>query len=426
MIAAALPLIVAGGCQSVSPEAKSTSGDPAKANEMMVGFLDTHCYACHGLKRQKGGIDLESAIMKDGRIVDADLLGRVMMVVSNGEMPPSRRPQPEPDEVEAFVASLHVEKEAQLAAIEPDPGRVTVRRLNRSEYNNTVHDLLGVASRPADTLPPDDTGYGFDNIGDVLTLSPLLAEKYLDIAEEVAAEAVERELAEYGETQPHARKVLVCDHSAPEHERACAERAVRHLAPRAYRRPATREELRKLDGFYQLAVDHGEGVGEGLKLAIQAMLVSPHFLFRAEEGPAPTDPDAHYDIADYHFASRLSYFLWSSMPDDELLETVRLGTLHNPRTLREQVLRMLRDSRSTALAENFGGQWLQFRNLQVVDPDPDLYPEFTDELRLAMAGETTHFFAEIVVEDRSILDFVDADFGPFAIHRPGDHPRRNR
>lgn len=421
MIVSLSCLFVAGGCQSTDRQdvAKSTDS-PATPDAAMVGFLETHCYVCHGVKRQKGGIDIESAMATHGRIADADLLGRIIKVVSNGEMPPSRRPQPEQAEVLAFVERLHAEQEAQLASIEPDPGRVTVRRLNRSEYNNTVRDLLGVESRPADTLPPDDTGYGFDNIGDVLTLSPLLAEKYLDIAEEVAAEAMEKELAAFETTRPSERHVLVCDHADPEHERACAERAIRHLAPRAYRRPATRDEIKKLEGFYQLAIDHSEGVAGGLELAIQAMLVSPHFLFRAEEGPAPTDPDVHYDIADYHFASRLSYFLWSSMPDPELMETVRDGSLHNPRTLRNQVRRMLRDPRSKALAENFGGQWLQFRNLQVVDPDPDLYPEFTDELRVAMAGETTHFFAEIVAEDRSILDFVDADYTyvnePLAAH----------
>jgi len=421
MVALLATALAIGGCQRGAPRGGvAHDGDIGGDGPEVVGFLQTYCYDCHGEVRPKGGIDFESAIKADGRIADPDLLGRVMAVVAGGEMPPRRQPQPTPDEIQAFVGSLHGQQEAHLAAIEPDPGRVTVRRLNRAEYNNTIRDLLGVESRPADSLPTDDSGYGFDNIGDVLTLSPLLAEKYLDIAEDVAQEALARELETYRTTLPVHRKILACNHSKPEHDGACADRAIRRVAPRAYRRPLSRAEMDQLKGFYQLGIDYGEPFEGGLQLALQAMLVSPHFLFRSEQGPAPDDPDLHYNVADHHFASRLSYFLWSSMPDDELLQAARDGSLRHPRTLREQVRRMLRDPRSRALAENFGGQWLEFRNLQVVDPDPELYPEFTDELREAMAGETIHFFAEIVAENRSVLDFVDADYtyvnGPLARH----------
>lgn len=402
--------LAVGGCKSIAP----TQGDTVAVDETkraeIAGFLETHCYSCHGMKRQKGGLDFETPIMNEGKISDQELLSHILAVVAGGEMPPKRKPQPTPEERNSFVAAIEAEKEAVLAAVEADPGRVTVRRLNRAEYNNTVRDLLGVSSQPADSFPPDDSGYGFDNIGDVLTLSPLLAEKYLDIAEKVAAEALQHELDTYGDTIPVHRKILPCNHTTPEHTADCADRAIRRVAPRAYRRPVSSEEISRLKGFYQLAIDNGESFSEGMELALQALLVSPHFLFRIEEGPAPTDPEAHHYLADYHYASRLSYFLWSSMPDDELLETVQQGSLRNPRTLREQVSRMLRDPRATALAENFGGQWLQFRNLAVVDPDPDLFPSFTDELRDAMAEETMQFFTAIVAEDRSILDFVDADF----------------
>lgn len=411
--------VTIGGCQSLSRDvetAEHTGEGPAGI--VTAGFLEAHCFSCHGTERQKGGLDFETPIKSAGKIDDQELLGRILAVVSAGEMPPKRRPQPSPEEIQAFVTELHAQKEAHLASVEPDPGRVTVRRLNRVEYNNTIHDLLGVDTRPADSLPPDDSGYGFDNIGDVLTLSPLLAEKYLDLAESVAKDAVNRELEDYHATVPVHRKILVCDHRTAAHTALCADRALARLAPRAYRRPLESAELDQLRSFYQLAIDSGETFSEGMVLAIQAMLVSPHFLFRIEDSPAPTDPDSHFHLEDYHYASRLSYFLWSSMPDDELLTTVREGSLRNPRTLREQVLRMLRDPRAIALAENFAGQWLEFRNLAKADPDPGIYPEFNDTLRESMAGETTRFFAEIVAEDRSILDFIDGDYtyvnGPLA------------
>ncbi len=400
-----------GGCQSV-PHGGDADMEMAAAPDStaMAGFLETHCYACHGAKRQKGGLDFETLIMNDGHLVDQELIGRILAVVTSGEMPPKRRTQPEVEEVQAFLLDLNAQKEALLAGIKPDPGRVTVRRLNRAEYNNTVRDLLGVDTGPADGLPPDDSGYGFDNNGDVLTLSPLLAEKYIEIAEDVAKAAVARELEDYDRSLDVHRNILVCDHSALVHNATCADRAIRHLAPQAYRRPISREEFNQLKHFYQLAIDHGESFDAGMTLVIQAMLVSPHFLFRVEDIPSPNDTETHHYLEDYHYASRLSYFLWSSMPDETLLSTVRSGSLRNPRTLRDQIERMLRDPRAAALAENFAGQWLEFRNLQRSDPDPELFPEFNDELREAMAGETSRFFTAIVAEDRSVLDFVNADF----------------
>lgn len=399
------------GCQSVSkPGAPAREGGAAPDSAAMAGFFSNYCYTCHDADLAKGEIDIASMIEAEGRISDPDLLERIVRVLAAGEMPPKKKKQPEADEVATILASLRHEQEMQLAAIEPDPGRVTVRRLNRMEYNNTVRDLLGVDSQPSDAFPPDDTGYGFDNIGDVLTLSPLLAEKYLDAAEEIAASAVSREVETYDSVLPVHRKILVCDHAEPEHDDTCAERALQQLAPRAYRRPATTDEVEKLNAFYHLARENGDTFQQGMELAVQALLVSPHFLFRIEEEQAPGVAVEEYKVNNYEFASRLSFFLWSSMPDGELLACAQDGTIWNPRTLREQVRRMLRDPRARSLAENFGGQWLEVRNLVNADPDPELFPEFTDELRLAMAEETTLFFDSIVTEDRSVLDFIDADY----------------
>jgi hypothetical protein len=172
--------------------------------------------------------------------------------------------------------------------------------------------------------------------------------------------------------------------------------------------------------FVQLAQDEGQSVEQGIQLAIQAMLVSPHFLFRIEHDPDPTDPGQVHRIADVELASRLSYFLWSSMPDEELLSLAEAGKLSQAETLQAQVDRMLADGRSAALAENFAGQWLQTRALDSANPDPDKFPEWTPELREAMKTETTLFFEAMLRENRPLADFLNARFtyvnGPLAKH----------
>jgi mono/diheme cytochrome c family protein len=404
----AVGALVGEGCQSISREESPATPAPSAAANLPTEFFAAHCYDCHGIDVQKGGLDFEGLLKAHGTINDLELLDKVIQAVSSGQMPPKNKP--EPAEVETFVAALQAERAVQLAALKPAPGHVTVRRLNRVEYNNTVRDLLGVVFAPSDAFPPDDTGYGFDNIGDVLTLSPLLAEKYLDVAERIVGEALTRELAEYGKVSPANRRILVCNHALREHDEQCAERTIKSLAPRAYRRPVSKEELQKFRDLYQVAIDAGDGFESGIGLVLQAMLVSPHFLFRVEGEKAPADLEAEFRIANYDYASRLSYFLWSSMPDDALMACAKDGTIRHPRTLREQVSRMLRDPRASALAENFGGQWLQIRNLTRVDPDPTKFPQFTGELREAMATETNLFFESIVKEDRSLLNFIDADY----------------
>ncbi len=162
--------------------------------------------------------------------------------------------------------------------------------------------------------------------------------------------------------------------------------------------------------FVSLAQQQGDGFEQGIQLALEAILVSPHFLFRIESDAKPTDPTATHPISDLELASRLSYFLWSSMPDDELLDAAEHKTLRRPRVLEAQVRRMLADPKSRALVDNFAGQWLEIRNLDNVKPDPVRFPAFDGELRDAMRQETRLFFEAIVKEDRSILDFIDGKF----------------
>jgi uncharacterized protein DUF1592/uncharacterized protein DUF1588/uncharacterized protein DUF1587/uncharacterized protein DUF1595/uncharacterized protein DUF1585 len=273
------------------------------------------------------------------------------------------------------------------AASGQDPGRLVAHRLNRAEYNNTIRDLTGAELNLAATFPADDSGYGFDNIGDVLTLSPVLMERYLAAADIIV------------HTPEARRHIFLCGHeSGQDHQPSCARTNLAAFARRAYRRPVTDAEVDRLIGFVHMAERNGDTIEQGVLVAVKAMLVSPQFLFRIE------------DDSEVALASRLSYFLWSSMPDEELLRLVEERRLRAPGVLEAQVRRMLADSKSRALVENFTGQWLQLRNLDQVSPDPEVFPGFNTGLRNAMRRETTLFFEAMVREDRSIFDFIDADF----------------
>jgi len=207
------------------------------------------------------------------------------------------------------------------------------------------------------------------------------------------------------------KKIFVCGHLESHHERGCGRVIVEHLARRAYRRPVTPKEVTQLTSLIADVQRDGGTFAEGLATAIQAMLLSPHFLFRIERAPATqlTGASAR-SLSQYELASRLSYFLWSSMPDDALFAAADRGQLAQPKALEAQVRRMLLNPKAHALIENFGGQWLQVRKLESVKPDRKRFPEFDEYLRLSMRRETEMFFESIVREDRSILDFIDANY----------------
>ncbi|MFL6212400.1 MAG: DUF1592 domain-containing protein [Blastocatellia bacterium] len=563
-------------------------------------FLEANCTTCHNADLRSGGLNLDAFKAAASITQERERWEKVLHKLRTGEMPPKGMPRPDKTEVEKVCAFIESEfsRADHLAA--PDPGRVTARRLNRNEYNNTVRDLLGVDLRPADDFPQDDSGYGFDNIGDVLSLSPVLMEKYLAAAERVARAAVygpellKPTLARYrgqrvvprptplfdydltglglpnavhathrfpveGEyivrafldgarpagseplqlclwvdgqqakvitfdadrvasfaadrqefngmaqdfrvrlnagdhwlavsilklyeglppdyqgpapskrpkppppefrpppnapparveelrkefearraehvpanaarvsavevggpynqakgPQPASLKLIyACGHLDGHHQAGCAHKIVADLAHRAYRRPVTTPEVHQLASLISLARRQGDSFEEGVVLAIQAMLVSPHFLFRIERGVPASGQLANADarrLSDHELASRLSYFLWSSMPDDELLRCADQGKLSQPAVLAAQVQRMLKDNKSRALVENFGGQWLELRKLESVKPDRGRFPEFDDYLRMSMRRETELFFENLVRQDLSVLDFVDGNY----------------
>jgi hypothetical protein len=384
--------------------------------EHAAPFLARHCRGCHSRERARGGIVLEAQPE-----ADPALWRRAAAAVQAGRMPPPGRPRPEPAETDLFGLWL-----ADALSGEDRAARAHSRRLNRSEYNNTIRDLLGIQFCPADDFPADDTSDGFDTSAGVLSVSPTLIEKYLHAAEQVVESAandpqVWRRLStppveDYipyvlRGTPPQRNDAVKVVRPQPADDQAVSRAgeidrtyaALQTFADRAYRRPITHTEMYRLMRFVETALNDGEQADAGLKLALKTVLVSPHFLFRME-----ADPD--HLTSDFELAARLSYFLWSSMPDEELFRLAAAGQVRDARILVQQVRRMLRDPRSRALAENFGGQWLQTRALTGSAPDPALFPHFDNELRRAMQEETERFLDCLIRDDRSVQELLTADY----------------
>jgi hypothetical protein len=514
---------------------------PADFDSTVKPVLSKTCTLCHNERLSSGGLNIRAFLAPDSVAAYRDGWEAILQKLRTGEMPPKGIPRPPEAQVEALVHYVEGEFEKADRNAKPDPGHVTARRLNRSEYSNTIRDLLAVDFQAVRDFPTDDSGYGFDNIADVLTISPVLMEKYMDAAETIASRAMgadplpkkpleaqyhskdktirrvdlstievshrvewdgdyivrfgmpgeraedakpvtlgfwidgvlqktlpvetkpsklvyfdpysEAEVRMYLPSGDHVfragfidddfvktltekeaysnkknkflnsmvfvgpfpteverasrKKILICD---PKSGQACVQKIVSNLVRRAYRRPVTPAEVASLMKFVALARSRGGSTEQGIQLAIQAMLVTPQFLFRIEHDPNPTDPLDVHRISDIELSSRLSYFLWSSMPDDQLMALAEAGTLHDPTVLDAQVKRMMADRRASAFASNFAGQWLEIRNLDVMKPDPDKFPEWGPELRDAMKTETRMFFEYVLREDRPLADFIDAKY----------------
>jgi mono/diheme cytochrome c family protein len=524
---------------------KTAAPTPEAFKTQVSPLLNKSCSPCHNDRTASGGLNVAPFAHPSSLTQYRDDWEKIIQKLRSGEMPPKGMPRPDQTQIDALSAYIKGEFEKADKLVPADPGRVTARRLNRSEYSNTIRDLLAVDFRAERDFPTDDSGYGFDNIGDVLTISPILMEKYLNAAERIAARAIgadplpkpleipyelkDKNLrrldpitveashrvefdAEYTiriglpgerpkqadgtdakpvtlgfwmdgkllaskliETKPSGlvyfnpyseeefrlvlpegdhtfragfindeypkslegkevfnqkknktlnmikfigpfassvekasrKKIFVCD---PKLGAPCIDKILSTLARQAYRRPVTKPEVAKLASFVQLAKSEGQNIEQGLQLAIQAMLVSPHFLFRIERDITPNDPAKLHPVSDLELASRLSYFLWSSLPDEELLTLAEKNQLHLPANLMAQTKRLLADPRSAAFASNFAGQWLETRNLDVVKPDPQKFPTWNADLREAMKSETRLFFEAILRENRPVSEFLDAKF----------------
>jgi hypothetical protein len=278
-----------------------------------------------------------------------------------------------------------------------------MRRLTRTEYSNTVRELLGPGATTSQVLPADDQVAGYDNNAQVLGIGPLLLEKYALAAEELVGSAL-------AATNADGRaRLITCDYSGA-NELPCARQILARFGRKAWRRALSTEDVDRLLAVVQASRAAGDAFEVALGVGLQAILTSPHFLFRVEVDPALGVPNAHL-VNPYELATRLSYFLWSTTPDDTLLATAEAGTLNDPAELERQARRMLADPRAQALVDNFGGQWLRTRQLPLAQPSPQLFPSFTaNQLAQAMAMETSLVFAELLQGDRSMLDLMDADF----------------
>ena len=496
-------------------------------------FMEKYCYDCHGGKSTKADLDLKG-IKSDKNIIEDHKMWRgVLQQVNSGEMPPKKaKAQPTHEEIEAFNSAMDAAFAKAEAKQKPDPGHVTVRRLNRTEYNNTVRDLTAVDFNAAENFPADDIGHGFDNIGDVLSISPVHLERYLDAADGIAkrsvfltlpkassrttysiflepggyrsengtrpvtnatpelfvthdiktageyvfrvraastnanvAEPVQMKLylndkevlavavtnkvgkwkeyevkleipageqkfrAQFANIQADNRdrmlfinefKVIGPADTRTEFMKQAdavgagkseAERihlVTEWFVSRAFRRPATKEEVTRYVKVFEAGMaDSTNNFAGGVQQLVKVTLCSPKFLFRTELNDRPKTKDAH-PLDEYQLASRLSYFLWSTMPDEELLALAKKNELS--KNLDAQVKRMLKDPRSVALVNNFGLQWLQIQRLATFAPDATLFPGFDERLRKAMMKETELFLGEIIREDLSVLTLVDADF----------------
>jgi hypothetical protein len=387
-------------------------------------LIEQYCLGCHDRTAAEGGVILDALHDAIADAKDKALLLKIAAVLRSESMPPEEEPRPNREERETLEAWL----DAALEAGHPSAAtpRVTIRRLNRTEYNNTIRNLIGLDIHAADDFPADDIGYGFDNIAEVLATPPLLVEMELTAAEAVidaafrSAEARNRIMNPPADTvllayrkytppvrTPRADKIFRAAPPAVDPELVRQQRiydVLRGFADRAFRRPALHDELTRLLNIVISAEKDGEDPEAALRLALGAVLASPQFLFRLEQVREPGTPSGDFDLA-----SRLSYFLWSSLPDDELFQLAARGELRRAPILRKQVRRMLADPRAGTLSTNFAEQWLQARRLRELAPDPKLFPDFDEALRSAMIRETQLFCRSIQDEDRNILDFLDAD-----------------
>jgi Protein of unknown function (DUF1592)/Protein of unknown function (DUF1588)/Protein of unknown function (DUF1585)/Protein of unknown function (DUF1587)/Protein of unknown function (DUF1595)/Planctomycete cytochrome C len=561
-------VVTVAACIQAAPPPQQSSSLASVTSERAL--VDKYCVTCHSDKLKTGGLSLQSSDLTNIP-AGAETWEKVIHKVKLGAMPPQGMPRPDQATLDSFTSWLETSID-RAAATNPNPGRATLHRLNRTEYANAVHDVLALDVDPAPLLPADDESYGFDDIADVLRTSPSLLERYMaaswnlsrlavgdpnlgadtttyrakpDLSQNghmeglplgtrgglsvrhyfpldgeyvirvrlwrATADAIkgledlhqveisidgnrvklatiggkdEAELSytnsgksaleidarltvhvpvkagprtvvatfmAEGESQddnilqpferanldpldfrglpavdrvsitgplnstgpgdtPSRKLIFVCHPANHADELPCAKKIIGMLARRAYRRPASDNDLETLLSFYQKGRNEGGTFDSGIEATIQLILASPEFLFRFEPDPPALAPGAVYHVSDLELASRLSFFLWSTGPDDQLLNLAALGKLKDPTVLEGQVKRMLADPKSKALVDNFADQWLYLRNLKNINPDFETFPDFDDNLRQAMRHETDLFFTNLIREDRSIFDLLNANY----------------
>jgi hypothetical protein len=559
---------------------------PEQPTDVVSTISRTYCETCHNDRVKTGGLSLQGLSI-DG---NEETWEKVIRKVRAGMMPPAGAKRPERAALDAFAGSIETTID-RAAAASPNPGRAPLHRMNRVEYENAIRDLLALDVDSSTLLPADDSSHGFDNIADVLGVSPSLLERYVAAAAKISRLAVgERDAAplqvtysvkgdlsqnqtlegmplgtrggttithnfpvdgeysirlallklsfgqvfgegaegeelevtlngqrvklfkldevpmffmreskgshpakpqptepneervkmtpdirlefklkvkagpqtlgvaflnkanainedlvrrpvsstydvfigmQYGYTTaphlsrviitgpynatgvgdtPSRRRVFTCRAASPAEEAPCAKQIISSLVRRAYRRAPTDADIDPLIAFYQDERNKTGNFEAGIEMALRRILADPEFIFRFEPPPAGVAPKTAYRISDTELASRLSFFLWSSIPDEELLKLAIDGKLHQPAVLERQTRRMLADPKSRSLVTNFANQWLFLRELKNANPDVTIFPDFDDNLRQAFQRETEMLFDSVVREDRSVVDLLDSDY----------------
>jgi len=416
------PLLSAA--QSVGPEFQIESRDvkpSAPADfKTIAPLLAKYCISCHGGDKPKNDLSLEFGDAQDvaQRLAsDRALFERMAQRIRLGEMPPDNRPKP--SEAEKDVLVTWIDRDVLRTNHGPShrTGQVArVRRLTRVEYENTVRDLFYFKEFKAEDLPPDEIGYGFNNIADLLNISPNQLELYLNTAERaiVQLDATAKPSPSWAKNdktywEPDDGVFLPIKDVELRfnNNQVRVRKVLETFLPRAYRRPVKKEEIDRLIAFAQLSLtQEGESFvrPKSVYAPLRAALCSPYFLYRVEQDPL----EGTAPINEYELASRLSYFLWSSMPDDELFKLAEENQLRAHQE--EQVRRMLKDPKARALTDNFAEQWLHLAAIKADSPDPKIFPDFDESLRQAMREETVQFVKHVIAEDLSIMDFLDADY----------------
>ncbi len=392
---------IAGTAQtSVDEEVAALKADAEQYfGDRVAPFIKTYCLACHSNKKPtEGGVNFSPALKDPGHSAFSRQWKKAVARVKAHDMPPDdAAKQPTDADRQMFVDWL-----AKLKFLgRKDPGPFVIRRLTKTEYGNTLHDLFGVEPAIADELPDEVSGEGYLN-----SLSPLQLEHYLAIAEKVAARILSPENTPPTEME---RRLFGEQPARETDSRSAAREVARSLARKAYRRPPSQAELDCLLEVFDLGRQNELASRTSLRLMLKAILVSPQFLFITPAGEF--HPDAEIvPLDDHQLASRLSYSLWATMPDGELMALADSGKLHEPSTLRAQVRRLLEDPRSRALFDGFGAQWLGLDKLAGQTFDAEKFPQMTGEMRAAMYDEARLFFESIVRENRSVISFVDGDY----------------
>ena len=563
---AALALLAASAGLAPPQTPPPAPSDAFRTSAAQQALINKYCVGCHSDKMKSGGLSLvklEQTLPAGGVGGGAEDWEKVILKLRSGMMPPPGLPRPDKATVNSFATSLEEAIDREAAA-HPNPGRPALHRLNRTEYANSVRELLDLDVDAISLLPADDMSHGFDNMAEVLNISPSLMDSYISAAGKISRLAVgdpkmkavvetyhrtltysqmhhvegtpfgtrggiavihnfpadgeyvlkttlvfttntfvfgstskgeqlevsvngervalfdfnpdmkvdqdlrtspikvkagpqlisaaflkktegplesyvqplERSLGDsasgsvpglsslphvrdigvngpYNATgvsdTPSRRKIFTCHPASASEELPCAKKILSALARKAYRAPVTDADVEELLSAYQRGRNEGD-FESGVRVALQTILAHPEFVFRFERTPANVTPGTNYRIKDIELASRLSYFLWSAPPDEELISIAAQGKLHEPAMLEKQTRRLLADPRSKSLAENFAGEWLYLRNLKDLQPDVYRYPDSDDNLFQSMKKETELFFDSFVREDRSIPEMLTANF----------------